>query len=97
MEDADEKKDLKKVGVYVDEETWEEMKEYTFRKHGTTRELSREVREILKANLPQRLIEGGARSLGIPIGRITAEEVKSGRVEMTSSSTEIVKRMRAGP
>lgn len=95
MEDADEKEDLKKVGVYVDEKTWEEMKEYTFRKHATTRELSREVREILKANLPLRLIREGARSLDISTGRITGEEIRDGRAEMPSSSAEIVEEMRA--
>ncbi|KXB06696.1 hypothetical protein AKJ52_01820 [candidate division MSBL1 archaeon SCGC-AAA382C18] len=97
MEDADGKKELKKVGVYVDEETWERMKEYTFRKHSTTRKLSREVREILKANLPLRLVKEGVRSLDIPTDRIRGEEVKDGRAEMPSSSTEIVKGMRARP
>lgn len=97
MEDAGKEKDLKKVGIYVDEETWKEMKEFTFRKYGTTRKLSSEVREILKANLPLRTVEEGADALKVSTKRISGESVKKGRVEMPSSSTEIVREMRARP
>ena len=86
-----------KVGVYVDEETWNEMKNLTFRKHGTLRELSREVNESLRANLPLLALRKGAESLGIRIRRVSGEEVVRRRPKMPTSSLWIIKEMRARP
>ena len=84
-----------KVGVYVDEETWNEMKNLTFRKHGTLRELSREVNELLKANLPLLTLRRGADSLGIQLRRVSGEDVVKRRPKMRMSSLGIIKEMRA--
>lgn len=84
-----------KVGVYVDEETWNEMKNLTFRKHGTLRELSHEVNESLRANLPLLALRKGAESFGVQVRRISGEEVMRKRPKMPTSSLWIIKEMRA--
>ena len=84
-----------KVGIYVDEETWNEMKNLTFRKHGTLRELSREVNESLRANLPLLALRKGAESLGIRMRRVLGEEITGKRPKMPTSSLRIIKEMRA--
>lgn len=84
-----------KVGVYVDEEVWNEMKNLTFKKHGTLRELSREVNELLKANLLLPILRRGADSFGIQIRRVSEEEVVKNRPKMRASSLRIIKEMRA--
>jgi hypothetical protein len=87
-----------KVGVYVDEETWKEMKNLTFRKHGTLRELSREVSKIIEENLPRLALRQGFESLGIQLRPIYGEEVTRSRLKRKlSSSVEIVREMRARP
>jgi len=84
-----------KVGIYVDEETWKEIKNLTFKKYGTLRGLSREVNESLKANLPLLTLRKGAGLLGIEIRRISGEEVVKKRPKMPTGSLWIVKEMRA--
>lgn len=88
-------KDLKKVGIYVDEDIWKKMKEYTFKKHGTTRELSGEVRKLIEANLPFRILKEGAEELEIPAKRMSEAEVREGRPKMPTSSSGIIREMRA--
>jgi len=84
-----------KVGVYVDEETWNEMKNLTFRKHGTLRKLSREVNAYLRANLPLLALRKGASSLGIQIRKVSGDEVIRERPRMSTSSLRIIKEMRS--
>ena len=87
-----------KVGVYVDEETWNEMKNLTFRKHGTLRELSREVNELLRKNLPLLALKRGAESLGIQLSPISGKEVVQSRPKRKfTSSAGIIREMRARP
>lgn len=83
-----------KVGVYVDEKIWNEVKNLTFRKYGTLRELSREVNKMLKANLPLLALERGAELLGIEIRRVSAEDLRI-KPKMRKSSVEIIREMRA--
>jgi hypothetical protein len=85
-----------KVGVYVDEETWAEMKKLTFRKYGTLRELSREVNRILRENLTLVALREGAKSIGVEPTKISEDQIVKGRPAMRGSSLEIIKEMRAG-
>jgi hypothetical protein len=84
-----------KVGVYVDEETWAEMKKLTFKRYGTLRELSREVNRVLRENLPLVALKEGAKSIGVELGKVSEDEIVEGRPAMQESSLEIIKEMRA--
>jgi hypothetical protein len=85
-----------KVGVYVDDEVWAEMKKLTFKKYGTLRELSREVNRVLRENLTLLALREGAKSLGIEPTRVSDDQIVSGRPVMRKSSLEIIREMRAG-
>jgi hypothetical protein len=86
-----------KVGVYVDEETWKEVKNLTFKKHGTLRVLSREVNELIKASLPLPALKRGLTLLNISTKRISSDELVKKRPRMETSSVEIIRKMRARP
>jgi hypothetical protein len=85
-----------KVGVYVDDEVWAEIKKLTFKKYGTLCELSREVNRVLRENLTLLALREGAKSLGIEPTRVSDDQIVSGRPVMRKSSLEIIREMRAG-
>lgn len=87
--------DTKKIGVYMDSEIWDEMKKFTFGKHGTTRKLSSEVVKILRGSLPSLILKEGMKKLGIEMKRMSEKEIVEGRPAVQGDSADIIKEMRA--
>lgn len=86
-----------KVGIYIDEEIWNEVKNLTFKKHGTLRVLSQEVSKLIKSGLPLIALREGLASLNLPLKRISGEELVKRRPKMKTSSVGILREMRARP
>jgi hypothetical protein len=84
------------MGVYVDEETWAEIKKLTFRKHGTLRELSKEVNRVLKENLVSVALKEEVKLIGVELTKVSENQIVRERPTMQRSSLEIIREMRAG-
>ena len=83
---------IKKVAIYVDDETWRRFKEEVLRKHGTIRMLSKEVQSLVESYLADDVIMKSLKKFGT--GFISSEEVKKDRPRLKVSAGEVAREVR---
>ncbi|MBI4362961.1 MAG: hypothetical protein HY558_07285 [Euryarchaeota archaeon] len=84
-----------KAGITVEEDVWMEVKDRTFRVHGTLRRLSAEVSRLLRAELPRRALRQGAEAMDVPPRPPSPEALRRMRPRVRGSSADLVHTMRS--
>jgi len=87
---------LRKVSLYIDEETWRKFKEEVFRRHGTLKKLSGEVEALVGTVLVEGALATTFKDLGINVrGTISSKEVEQDRPLLKGPPSEqLVRGMR---
>jgi len=83
---------IKKVAIYVNDETWRKFKEEVLRKFGTTRMLSKEVQNLIESYLTNDIMVKSLEKFGSTF--ISSEEVKKNRPKLKISAGDILREVR---
>ena len=87
---------MKKVSLYVDEKLWVRFKEAVLRKYGTLKNLSSEVKSLLRLSLVKDDVQSAFEGLGIRVeSMISSDKVKRSRPKLRGPpSEELIRQMR---
>lgn len=87
---------MTKVSVYVDDEVWHAFKEKVFKKHGNLRSISKEVDDLLRAQMVEEQVTSGFAKIGVKVnGTISSREIEENRPKLKGPpSEEIIREMR---
>lgn len=87
---------MAKVSLYIDDGTWRRFREQVFARHGTLRQLSGEVEDLIYSEDIERILAMAAKKVGIPIEKeLTPSAIKKTRPKLRGAAAEkIVRQMR---